>query len=145
MKHEAGAIRGPPQEILEGRVFDLVSVAALFTYEQNAVVGAADVPARRKDIPALDFVEKAVLDEKLQRTVDCRRRDLFAFDFGELVDDRVGAERVRAIAEDREHAAPQRRELQAAARADGFDLFRPAIRVLPVRRCFHGNRPLAPL
>ena len=123
MKREPGASRRFLQEEVEGGILDLVTAAAFLTEQQNALVRMADVPARRKDVAALDFVEKAVLQEKFQRTVDCWRRDLFSFDFGQFFDDRIGPERVRAFAENREHAAPQRRELQAAVRADGFDLF----------------------
>ena len=91
MKQEPDAGRCLLQKAVESGILDLVTSATLHTQQQNARVTVTEVLAWRKDIAALDFVEKAVFHEEFQGTVDCRRRDLFPFDFGQFFDDRVGA------------------------------------------------------
>ena len=88
----------------------------------------AEMFARGKRVAALDLVQKAVLEEKLERAIDGRRRDRLALAFRERLDDRVGAERGGALAENGQDAQPQRRHLQTLARAGGAHLFRPVRR-----------------
>src|SRR5271154_512950 len=88
----------------------------------------AEMFATRKRVAALDLVQKAVLEEELQRAIDGRRRDRLSLAFRERLDDRVGPERSGALAEDGQDVQPQRRHLQALARAGGAHLFRPVRR-----------------
>ena len=74
-------------------VLDLVAAAAFLAQQQHALMGVAEMLARRIGVAALDLVQEAVLEEKLERAIDGRRRDRLAFLARQRVEDRVGAER----------------------------------------------------
>jgi hypothetical protein len=71
----------------------------------------ADVFARRIGVAAFDLVQEPVSEQELEGAIDSRRSDRLAFLAGQRVEDRIGAERGAAMAENVEHAAPRRGEL----------------------------------
>ena len=63
--------------------------------------------AGRVGVEALDLVHEAVLEKEIERPVDGRRRDRLAFAARHFLDDRIGAERRGAVAENVEHPPAQ--------------------------------------
>ena len=57
------------------------------------MVRVTEVLAGRVGVAAFDLVNKAVVEEELQRPVDRRRRDLLALQPCKAIDDRIGAQR----------------------------------------------------
>ena len=93
MRGKAGAGGRFLQQTVELDVLDFVAPSALFAQEQRAVMRVAEVLARRVGVAALDLVDEAVLEKKIERAIDGRRRDGLAFAPRELVDDRIGPKR----------------------------------------------------
>ena len=54
------------------------------------MMGVAEVLAGGVGVAALDLVDESMVEKKIERAVDRRRRDRFAFEPRELVD-RIGA------------------------------------------------------
>ena len=81
------------------------------------MMGVAEMLAGGVGVQALDLVHEAVLEEEVERPVDGRRRDLLPLAAGQLLEDRIGAERGGAVAENVEHAPAQRRQLVSLAQA----------------------------
>ena len=125
MRREAGALGGAGQQKRDLVVLDLVAAAAFLAQQQHALVGVADVLARRIGVAALDLVQEAVLEQELERAIDGRRRDRLAFLARQRVEDRVGAERGAAVAENVEHAASRRGQLQTLRRAGALHFGHP--------------------
>jgi hypothetical protein len=88
-------------------------------------MGVAEMLAGRVSVERLDLVDEAVVEEEVERAIDGRGRDLLAVPARQFLQDRIGAERGDAVAEDVEHPAPQRRELHFLAQAGEFDARRP--------------------
>ncbi len=74
-------------------VLDLVAPSALLAEEQRAMMRVTKMLAGRIGVAALDLVDKAVLEKKIERAIDGRRRDGLALAPRKLVDDRIGPER----------------------------------------------------
>ena len=90
MRGKAGAGGGFLQQTIELDVLDLVAPSALLAQEQRAVMRVTEVLAGRIGVAALDLVDEAVLEKKIERAIDGRRRDRLAFAARKLVDDRIG-------------------------------------------------------
>ena len=112
------------------RVFDLLAAAAGLADQQHAVMRVAEMLAGRVGVEGLDLVDEAVAEKEIERPVHGRRRRLLAFAARKLFEDRIGAERCDAVAEDVEHPPPQRRQLDALTEAGKLDPGRPARRVM---------------
>jgi len=122
------------------RVFNLLAATTDVAQKKNPGMGMADMGAQSEDIPALNLMKEAMILEKLQGPVHGRRRNGFALDFREPVDNRVSPQRIFAFAQDRQDTPPQRRQLQAFGRTHVFDLLRPAIWAVRCNRFIHWNR-----
>ena len=113
MRLKAGAVGGVAQRADQREILDLVAAPAFLAQQQHALVRMVEMLAARIGVAALDLVQEAVLEQEVERPVDGRRRDRLAFAAGQRLDDRIGAERGRVFAEDREDRLTQRRQLQA--------------------------------
>ena len=93
VRGEAGAGGRVLQQTVELHVLDLVAASALLAQEQRAMMGVTEMLAGRIGVAALDLVDEAVLEKKIEGAIDGRRRDRLAFAPRKLVDDRIGPKR----------------------------------------------------
>ncbi len=115
------------EDLIDLGIVDFGRTAAARTDEQDAVMMMARIVAGNIGLLAFDFDDEAVFDEKIERTIDRRRRDGAAFDLGEMIHDLIGPDGLREISQNRDNLPPQWRQLQALRGADLFDLFDPAL------------------
>ena len=76
----------------------------------------AGMAAADEGVHALDAVDQAVLDQEVERAIDGGRRRAEVL-VAQLVEQRIGADRLVARPDELEHAAAQRREAQVLVRA----------------------------
>src|ERR1700722_7339543 len=93
MRLKAGAGSSLPQQTVELYVLAFVAPFAPLAQQQRGMMCVPNMLAGRVGVATLDLVHKAVLEKKIERTIDGRRRDRFAFAPRKLVDDRIGPER----------------------------------------------------
>ena len=93
MRRKAGARGGFLQQPINLHVLDLVAPSAFLAQEQRAVMGVTKMLAGRIGVAAFDLVNKPVLEKKIERAIDGRRRDRLAFTARKLVDNRIGPKR----------------------------------------------------
>lgn len=84
-------------------------------------LGAAD-----KGVQAFQPMDQAVLQQEVERAIDCRRRRLLTFGL-QAVEDLVSPDRAMARPDEFEHPAPLGRQAHAAPKTQGLG---PAHRVL---------------
>src|SRR5271169_24370 len=141
MRRKAGARGCFLQQTVELDVLNFVASSAFVAKQQHAVMGVADMLARRIGVPALDLVDESMVEQKLERPVNRRRRDLLAFAPRQLVDDRIGAQGGGAFGQNRQDAPAKRGQMQTLPRADAFHLLLPADGVLLRVTALHRSRP----
>src|ERR1700729_3091509 len=117
MGREAGARGCFLQQTIELDVLDLVAPSAFLAQEQRAMMGVAEVLAGRIGVAALDLVEKTVLEKKIERAINGRRRDRLALATRELIDDRIGSEGGGVFGQNRQHLPAEGGQMQALPRA----------------------------
>ena len=97
-------LRGAVDRRADALVLDLDAAPASLAAQQHAAMGVVEMRAGREHVAALDAVQKAVLDQEIERAIDRRRGDRLVLALGQRLDDRVGAERRGMFGQDRHHA-----------------------------------------
>src|SRR5579872_6857456 len=69
LRQEARLGRRFLQHLVETRAFDFIGSPAALANQQNALMAMADMLARGIGVAALDLVQEAVLQEKVQRAI----------------------------------------------------------------------------
>src|SRR5271170_848983 len=141
MRRKSGARGRLLQQAVEPYVFDFVASPALVAEQQNTVMGVAEVLAGRIGVAALDLVDESMIEKKIESAVDRRRRDRFAFEPRELVDDRIGAQGGGAFGQDRQNAPTKRGQMQTLPGANALHLLLPADGVALGATALHRRRP----
>ena len=94
----------------------LLGVAAFAADQEEAAMRLARMTATDEGVHALDAVDEPVLDQEIEGAVDGGRRRAQVL-VAQLVEQRVGADRLVARPHEFEHAPAQRRESQVLAGA----------------------------